>query len=65
MYINSSKRNELIGIIIVQKARDLLVLGLQGLVQYYKRGANQNKTQETINLQTNSNKYVVKLAIIL
>jgi ribonuclease HI len=65
MYTDGSRRNRIVGIAVVWKARDLPALGLQGLVQHYKRGADWIKTWETMDLQTNSNEYAVELAAIL
>ena len=65
MYTDGSRRNGVVGIAVVWKARDLPALGLQGLVQHYERGVDWIKTWETIDLQTNANEYIAKLAAIL
>jgi hypothetical protein len=65
MYSDWSKRSGFIGIAEVWKTKDLPALGLQGLVQYYDRGEEWDKTWETMDLQTNANEYTAELAAIL
>jgi ribonuclease HI len=65
MYTDGSRRNGMIGIAVVWKARELPALGLQGLIQHYNRGPDWIKTWETIDLQSNANEYVAELAAIL
>lgn len=65
MYTDGSRRNGVVGIAVVWKAKDLPALGLQGLVQHYVRGTDWIKTWETIDLETNANEYAAELAAIL